>query len=466
MVILLPFAGGERSACADQPADAPASSAATDTSKTLPQGSFFSSLKQSFKQDFDRDVVRGHFDLGSPPNGHRYYCMIDTRTNTREPNGVIGDPITRKDGMTAVKNGFVSQYGCAEAEQQGLLVTSGYVLTGASAAAAAPRRPAQASAAPPPPSAAPAAASAAPTITPLTQSPSPTASAQPSAQAATTPSNAAPLAAAATAPAAPRTDMTLGQIDVAGVKLGMTPDDVRAVLKSKNLLDYRESAESLSYLDSAKGVMRPVSNGRFLSVIAAWTPPPATASADSFQVDGESYEVMFTPVPGKERAMAIVHSMGYSPANAIREVALENGLINKYGGFPAAGDLPESPTWRLQSGGNVQVGDPCGRRGTFGGIGSLSAASAARENLALKKTPDDFKSQVDHCGIAIVTEDHYIANGGALRDDRLVTRYTVTAYSPAIGLEGSQTAAQLVHAAGGSKKSDVSGIKDHAPPSL
>jgi hypothetical protein len=432
-VMLLLLAGSQSSAWADQPSGAPASSAATDTAKSFPQGSFFSSLKQSLKQDFDRDVVRGHFDLGSPPNAHRYYCMIDTRTNTREPFGVLGDPVTRKDGLTAIKNGYVSQYGCADAEQQGMLVTSGYVLSGAAAATAtAAASPATTPAAPPPLPAAPATAAAAPTAVAAPQ----------------------------------RTDVSLNQIDVAGVKLGMTPDQVREVLKAKNLLDYHESAESLSYLDSAKGIMRPVSGGRFLSVIAAWTPPPASASADSYQVDGESYEVMFTPVPGKERAMAIVHSMGYSPANAIHEVALENGLIKKYGGFAGTGDLPESPTWRFQSSGSVQVGDPCGRRATFGGLGSLSAANVTRGNLALRKTPEEFNSQVEHCGIAIVTEDHFVANGGALRDDRLITRYTVTAYSPAMGLDGSKTAAQLVHAAAATKKSDLSAGRDQAPPTL
>ena len=247
----------------------------------------------------------------------------------------------------------------------------------------------------------------------------------------------------------------------------MSPDEVRAVLKSKNLLDYNESAETLSYLDPAGGVVHPIPNGRFVSVIAAWTPPPASTAGDTFQVDGESYQVMFTPVPGKERAMGIVHSVGYSPANAIHESALESGLISKYGGFAQSSDLPDAPTWRLQSDGSVQVGDPCNRRGIFGGLAALNLANVARENLALKRTPEDFKSQVDHCGIAIVTEDHFTANGGALPEDRLVTRFTVTAYSPAMGFEDAKAAAQLIQAAGGSgRKSKVSRTKDIPASSL
>jgi hypothetical protein len=254
------------------------------------------------------------------------------------------------------------------------------------------------------------------------------------------------------------------KIDVAGVKLGMSLDEVRAALKSKKLREYNESAETLGYLDSARGAMRSIANGSFVNVIAAWTP---STTGDSFEADGESYEVMFTPVPGKERAMAIVHSVGYSPANAVREITLENELARKYGGFTGSNTLPESPTWRVQSGGNVQVGDSCDRRGQFGGLGALSVASAARENLALKRTPDELRFQIDHCGIAIVTEDHFTANGGALRGDRLVTRFTVTAYSPAIAFEGSKAAAQLIQAAKGSPdKADAARGKDQPAPNL
>ena len=85
-------------------------------------------------------------------------------------------------------------------------------------------------------------------------------------------------------------------------------------------------------------------------------------------------------------------------------------------------------------------------------------------NLALKSSPDEFRFQIEHCGVAIVTEDHFIANGGALREDRLVTRFTVTAYSPAIALDGATAAARLIQAAKSSlDKSDAARAKDPAP---
>jgi len=386
----------------------------------------FLSLQQSFKDNPDLLAVRGHFELGSPPKLRRYYCLVNTKTGKPDTYGVLGDLVPHPGGMTGIKNIAVSLYSCVDAQQQGMLVTTGYVLTGvaanantAAAPAPAPTR-VQAPTPPPPPS-----------------------------------------------PVANNIRLSPDQIDIAGVKLGMSPDEVRAVLKSKKLLDYDESAETLSYLDSVKGVMQPIPNGRFVNVIAAWTPAPLSSAGDSFQVDGESFEVMFTPVPGKERAMAIVHSVGYSPPNAMRETALETGLVNKYGGFGESNDLPQSPTWRVQSGGNVLVGDPCNGHGIFGGLGGLNVAKTGRENLALKKTPDDFKSQIDHCAVALITEDHFTANGGALRADRLVTRFTVTAYSPAIAFEGAKTATGLIQAAGGNvKKSAAPHAKDEPASKL
>jgi hypothetical protein len=165
--------------------------------------------------------------------------------------------------------------------------------------------------------------------------------------------------------------------------------------------------------------------------------------------------------------MAVIHSVGYSSANAVRETAFENGLVKKYGGFATPGDLPASPTWRFQRGGNVEVGDLCNRRGLFGGLGGLSTGTAARQNLALRTTTDEFRFQIDRCGIAIVTEDHSTANRSASREDRIVTRFTVTAYSPSIGFEGATAAAQLMQSAWGAvDKAGVAPAKAPLAPNL
>jgi hypothetical protein len=389
----------------------------SDAQTSLPQQSFLSSLKQAFNKDFDREVVRGHFDLGSPPNARRYYCLVDPKTGKKEPNGVLGQPVPLADGMTGIKAGSVSLYSCDDAEKQRVLVTTGYVVSVRAGGVIAP-------------------------VLPTSQAQT---------QAAT--------------PAVP--DVSPDKVDVAGVKLGMSPDEVRAILESKKLPDYSESTEALGYFDSTKGAVQPIAKGRFVNVIAAWAPPPSSPVGDAPAGDGESYEVMFTPVPGKERAMAIVHSVGYSPANAVREMALDIGLVKKYGGFTTPDGLPGSPTWRFQRSGSVQVGDPCNRRGLFGGLGGLNAGNATRQNLALKTTPDEFQFQIDRCGISIVTEDHSVASGSAPREERIVTRFTVTAYSPSIGLEGATTAAQLMQsAADAANKASAARAKDQLAPNL
>jgi hypothetical protein len=416
---VLLFGGGFR-AQADAPAPqgataapAAAGSAAAGADagepKSLPQDGLFSSIKQSLREG-DQEIIRGHFEVGSPPNVHRYYCLMDPKSHRREPNGVVGDPIPRADGMTGIKSSAVSLYRCDKAEQQGMLVTAGYVVPARSAGPGA-----SADMPPPPP---PAVVAAAP------------------------PPSTPPVAPPA---AAPVSRYSSGMVDISGVRLGMSADEVRAALKSQNLRDHNEWSENLSYRDTETGKMQPVANGRFINVIAA-SNSVLSAAEGNYETDGESFEVMFTPVPGRERAMAIVHTVGYSPSNAVHESALEQGLIEKYGGFVGAGSLPQSATWLYRAGGSVAVGDDCGRRGMLGGLGALRVARA-RENMALQRSSEELDFEIQHCGIAIVTEDHYTANGGALRGDRMVTRYTVTAYSPALAADGAAQAETILRAA-------------------
>jgi hypothetical protein len=406
-------------------ADAPPASADSDEPKSLPQDGLFSSIKQSLREG-DQEIIRGYFELGSPPNVHRYYCLMDPKSHRREPNGVLGDQIPRPDGMTGIKSSAVSLYRCDKAEQQGMLVTAGYVVPARSGA------PTAAAATPPAPGTTPA-----PAITAA-----PAVAAAPAA--ANAPGAPSPVVASAPPATVAPSPFASGMVDISGVKLGMSPDEVKAVLKSKPLRVRNEWSETLSYRDSQTGKMQPVANGRFVNVIAASN--PAVHGADAgYEADGESFEVMFTPVPGHERAMAIVHTVGYSASNAVHESALETGLAEKYGAAAADGGLPQSATWLYRSGGTVTLGDSCGRRDVLGGLGPLEVSSA-RENIALKRSASELEFEVQHCGSAIVTEDHHTMNGGALREDRMVSRYTVTAYSPALAAEGASQAEDLVRA--------------------
>jgi hypothetical protein len=140
-------------------------------------------VKQGFNENTDRDVVVGHFDVGTPPKTHRFYCLLDPKTGKREPNGVAGELFTRRNGTTGITGPAVSPLSCADAERKGLLVTSGYFVKDGSSTATAP------TAGPAPPAAAPAAAATAP-------------AAVASAASASTATTSAPPATASAAPAA------------------------------------------------------------------------------------------------------------------------------------------------------------------------------------------------------------------------------------------------------------------------
>ena len=143
VVALALFCGGHRGALAEAPPGAqtggPASPSPSDA-QSAPKESLLTALKQGFAEDFEREVVRGHFDVGSPPDAHRYYCMVNTKTGKSGVNGVAGQLVLRADKMTGIKGAAVSPFSCADAEQKGILVTTGYVLSvqkpsGAAAAA-------------------------------------------------------------------------------------------------------------------------------------------------------------------------------------------------------------------------------------------------------------------------------------------------------------------------------------------
>jgi hypothetical protein len=408
---------------ADALGAAPAADA-TDLQSSLATGDYLSSARQAFAEDFKKEAVRGHFDVGTPPDTHRFYCMVNIKTGKTQLNAVGGEIFVRPDGMTGLNSNGVAPLSCVKAEQLGVLVTTGYVLN------------VTVKNAPPPVPAAPAVMPAAPAA----------------------PTAPAPPAAVPAAPAPPAASTGPDRVDVAGVKLGMSPEQVRAVLKSRMLSDYYEATESL--------VDHGSSGSRYVNVIAAWSPAVGSAAGDGSGGEGESFEVLFTPVPGKERALAIVHTTAYSASTAVHATALGNALVAKYHGYAKADELPPSPTWRVQSDGSVLSGDGCSRRGIFGGLGKIGFEAHTRSNPALKTTTEEFRYQIDHCGVAIVTEDDTASNPDAPLKDRLVARFTVSAYSPAIGFEGATMAAQLMQSAGSTATKSAAHDKDSLIPRL
>jgi ketosteroid isomerase-like protein len=174
------------------PGGAAASPSPSATQSSDLKHDFMAGVKQGFDENTDRDEVIGHFDVGTPPNSHRFYCLFDPKTGKREPNGVAGEPVARRDGTTGLNGAAVSPLSCADVERKGLLVTTGYIVKGSGGVPVSPATPAPN---PTPPVTAPTAAASAAPAAAASAAPSAAANAVPAAAASTTTSAAAGTAA-------------------------------------------------------------------------------------------------------------------------------------------------------------------------------------------------------------------------------------------------------------------------------
>ena len=78
-----------------------------DEPKSLPQDGLFSSIKQNLREG-DQEIIRGHFELGSPPNVHRYYCLMDPKTQPARAQwrGRRSHPAARRHDGDQDQRGF------------------------------------------------------------------------------------------------------------------------------------------------------------------------------------------------------------------------------------------------------------------------------------------------------------------------------------------------------------------------
>lgn len=381
--------------------------AQTDSSAPPPKKGFLSSLGDSFKQAIDPKAVRGYFDAA----GQRYYCLVDTKTGANQDAAVQGLVTKLDNGSSTINTPTTTTLSCDKVEKLGKLM----LMAGS------------------------------------TNMPAPMGGAEQRAGAASTSTG---------------IDVSALAIDVSGVKLGMSLDEVRAVLKAKGFGKYKEWTKTLAYMDQINGGgSRMIPNGQWVNVVATWIPPPPSQRGPSFTSDGESYFVEFTPVPGHERAILITHTVGYSTANAIRQSTLEDGLAKKYRDFPrsTATGTPASPSWIFEAGGAVH-GDAAQ---------ACRLVAAVPDELDIGERGNESTNSAlaggwpQRCGVAMVMAEQYVQNYNAALADRIVTRFSVRAYSTALAIEGRLAAAELVHAAeAATNKAAADRVKDRPAPSL
>jgi hypothetical protein len=121
--------------------------------------------------------------------------------------------------------------------------------------------------------------------------------------------------------------------DLVGLRIGMTPDEVRAIIKSrgwgppaKPLNDYEEISKTLLFRDLSVGgglVTAPVPNGTFLNGL----------KAGGVRGDGSTdhFNVVFTPVPGHERLISVQWHSGAADNKKPTFEVVENMMLAKYG---------------------------------------------------------------------------------------------------------------------------------------
>jgi hypothetical protein len=118
-------------------------------------------------------------------------------------------------------------------------------------------------------------------------------------------------------------------LGIAGVRLGMTADEVRAVLKARKY-PMREFQATLSYMDKVTQLPVHIPDSIFINTMVQTGP----------RTRGEPVEklrVYFSPAPGNERVVAVSHHVEYPRGREVREAALQKAFADKYGELPRNG---------------------------------------------------------------------------------------------------------------------------------
>jgi len=231
------------------------------------------------------------------------------------------------------------------------------------------------------------------------------------------------------------------RLDVVGVKLGMTPDEARGVLRSRKY-PMHEFVSTLSYVDAATKQSVRLPNSAFVN---------ALVQSGSFAKHDESdnLTVFFSPSPGRERVVAIAHYNSYSKGKEIRESDMKARLAEQYGELPESLSRPKtgfqfSHLWNLPVS-EDKAGRNCNFNLTqrFAKAGWWNTNSAAPQNYALTNWDLLLSLIRNDCGPSIVEVNWSVKDPNVPPERRLVTEYAVSIVSLPVADEGLMAASQL-----------------------
>jgi hypothetical protein len=124
--------------------------------------------------------------------------------------------------------------------------------------------------------------------------------------------------------------------DVIGLRIGMSPDEARAIFKSRVLTSdamrkgYKELSSTLAWKVPGRGIQMPVSNGNYIQGFTA------NGSHDDQSV--HNFTVWFSAVPGQEKLLSLSRSDDLLGSKKPTLGAFEKTLFEKYG----------TPTYRYE----------------------------------------------------------------------------------------------------------------------
>lgn len=117
----------------------------------------------------------------------------------------------------------------------------------------------------------------------------------------------------------------VADVDVAGVKLGMSPEEVRAVLAARKLTGSKEFKHTIAYPDPVTHQYQSIQGTEYLYAIVGWI--GSFAPTDNWQ----TIDVVFSPQPGHERVVEVSRVVNYSSGDAVALQTLRTQLVGKYG---------------------------------------------------------------------------------------------------------------------------------------
>lgn len=117
--------------------------------------------------------------------------------------------------------------------------------------------------------------------------------------------------------------------DVTGLRIGMTPDQTRPIIKSRVLISdslqksYTEKMAALGFNVPAQGVSGAVPNGKYLNAL--------TVDGGSDVITRHQLAVVFAPVPGHEEIVSVRREVVFPADKKPNYDVFEKTLTEKYG---------------------------------------------------------------------------------------------------------------------------------------